>query len=132
MHKIQGHVVQPMLSQFSETMGKTLQKGWSVRSRAVPDYYKLMMKANKELEGLHTRAVTKHEKIFGKANKVDTDFKDILKWEGSEARFVKLWDAWAFGKEEAVTEQEIRGFMKTMKNFVRSPVDECGTDALIM
>ena len=131
MKKFCGHVLQPLMEEAQRELGKKAPPGWSVRSKAVPEYKGVMKGIGEDLGKLDERVRSKLDKRHGsaagwkeKGPKLSSEFEE----EGMK----NPWETYVRRLEGAWTAADIKTLKKRWAHLVVSPVDKLTTDGLLL
>jgi hypothetical protein len=129
LRKLDGHVLQP-LREFLEWEGIIFPKGWTVRSRLLPEYGREMDKVEQVLTQLG-------ERLRGKLPKgrVKEDFEKnaVIRWDKGEAIFSELWTKGTkkFRELGIISVDTIVAVMRSTRNLTCSPIDKFQADGML-
>jgi hypothetical protein len=129
MRRIEGHVAQPLMEWAKMKIDAPAPRGWTVRSRCVPSFLKLMGAVKDTLEVLTDRFKTRLEKR-GLERLRTRDWS--IPWSEREGGLLELWQNAMWRFPGAWTVEEVLPLKLELKPFAVSPVDKLGEDGLIM
>ena len=119
------------MEEAQRELGREFPRGWSAKSKTVPDYKKTMGGIATSLEKLDERLRGKLEK----AHASDANWRNSgpwLSWEWKDPDMKRPWDAYVGSLEGALTAADIKHLKKKWAGLVISPVDKLQTDGLLI
>ena len=125
MRKVQGHVLQPMM-EWVEGRIPDLGEHWTVRSRLEPDLAHETKKIEGELEKLAERAWRRQQGNRKKEYKGEEGFC----WDTTHLK--KGWDAEMRERPGCVSSKRIKELRRELAGFVRTPLDKCPGEGMIV
>ena len=123
--------MQPMMEEAQRELGKKAPPGWSVRSKAVPEYKGVMKGIGEDLGKLDERVRSKLDKRHGSAAGWN-EKGPKLSWEFEEEGVKRSWKTYVRRLEGAWTAADIKTLKKRWAHLVVSPVDKLTTDGLLL
>jgi len=130
-------------------LGRELEPGWTVRSRALPDQTKSNARIQKQLDCLADRLKEKRKrrwerkalKACPKATPIERERQveqaildaPMLHWKGfSTDKLTRAWRRETQGKEQGVTEAELGILSKAWEPLTGSPIDKYAGDGCLI
>ncbi len=102
-----------------------LPKGWTARSKLMPDAERETRRIRKELEGMVKRAGAKVLRTRG-VNEIEN-----IKIDWNDTLVAKELSRWREKNKDAVEESEVVTALEGTEGLVRSPIDKYTGDAVL-
>jgi hypothetical protein len=123
IHRIDGHVFQPLMQWYERLYGATDQN-WTMRSRCWLDYADEKKRIAK--------AVSKFEiDMHRKVTRVRGDLKESpveVRWD--DGKLDALWKRAEADGTGSISVGKVREFETLLGDLIRAPIDKCGSDAV--
>lgn len=139
MKKLEGHVLQPVMSWMRKELkanGKDLHEKWSFRPRCVPDWEAETKNIAKELEALEERTMKKVKMIEKELRKLG--LPEGLVQSGAALKRCdleagrKVWKRRMDRVQNALTVPEVREMKKKLRGMAVTPLDKVAGEGMIV